>query len=68
MARRRAGVLKTIGFTRRRLAATVAWQASVAAIVWIVAGVALGRSLWTLFAWQIYAVPEPTGPVEASSW
>ena len=44
-------VLKTIGFTRRQLAATVAWQATVAAIIGIAAGVplgiALGRLLWT---------------------
>jgi hypothetical protein len=50
--RRDLAVPKTIGFTRRQLAATVAWQASVAAIVGIVVGVliALGPSLWTLFA------------------
>jgi ABC-type lipoprotein release transport system permease subunit len=62
-------VLKTLGFTQRQLAATVAWQATVAAIIGIAAGVplgiALGRWLWTLFARQIYAVPEPTIPV---SW
>jgi hypothetical protein len=60
-------VLKTIGFTQRQVAATVAWQASVAAGIGIAAGVplgiALGRGLWTLFARQIYAVPEPTVPV-----
>jgi hypothetical protein len=67
--RRDLAVLKTIGFTRRQLAATVAWQASVAAITGIVVGVplgiALGRSLWDLFARQIYAVPEPTIPAGA---
>jgi ABC-type lipoprotein release transport system permease subunit len=59
-------VLKTIGFTRRQLTATVAWQATVAAIVGcalgIPLGIALGRWLWTSFARQIYAVPEPTVP------
>lgn len=65
--RRDLAVLKTLGFTRRQLAVTVAWQASVAAIVGIVVGVptgiALGRWLWDLFARDIYAVPHPTVPV-----
>jgi hypothetical protein len=60
-------VLKTIGFTRRQLAATVAWQATVAAVVGsavgIPLGIALGRWLWTAFARQIYAVPQPAVPV-----
>ena len=47
--------------------AAVAWQASVAAVIGIVIGVPLGivvgRWLWTLFARQIYAVPEPSVPV-----
>ena len=59
-------MLKTIGFTQRRPGATVAWQATAAAAVGIAAGVplgiALGRWLWTLFARQIYVVPEPTVP------
>jgi ABC-type lipoprotein release transport system permease subunit len=61
--RRDLAVLKTLGFTRRQLAGTVAWQASVAAVVGIGVGmplgVALGRFLWILFARQIYAVPAP---------
>ena len=65
--RRDLAVLKTIGFTPRQVAATVAWQAAVAAIIGIAAGVPLGiilgRWLWTLFARQIYAVPEPTVPI-----
>jgi ABC-type lipoprotein release transport system permease subunit len=65
--RRDLAVLKTIGFTRRQVAATVTWQAAVAAIIGIAAGVPLGiilgRWLWTLFARQIYAVPEPTVPI-----
>jgi len=64
--RRELAVLKTIGFTQRQLAATIAWQATVTAVIGIAAGVplgiALGRWLWTLFARQIYAVPEPTVP------
>ena len=60
-------LLKTLGFTQRQLAAALSCQASVAAVIGIVIGVplgiALGRWLWTLFARQIYAVPEPTVPV-----
>ena len=65
--RRDLALLKTLGFTPRQLAAAVAWQASVSAIVGVVVGVpvgiALGRWLWTLFARAIYAVPEPSVPV-----
>jgi FtsX-like permease family len=65
--RRDLALLKTLGFTRGQLAGTVAWQASVAAVIGIAvgvpAGVALGRQLWVLFAQAIYAVPEPTVPV-----
>ena len=65
--RRDLALLKTLGFTRRQLAAAVAWQASVAAIVGVVAGmplgIALGRWLWILFARQIAAVPHPTVPL-----
>jgi hypothetical protein len=64
--RRDLALLKTLGFTRRQLAVTVAWQASVAAFVGIILGVpggiALGRWLWDLFARDIYAVPRPSVP------
>jgi FtsX-like permease family/MacB-like periplasmic core domain len=62
--RRDLALLKTIGFVRRQLAATVAWQATVVAVVGIAVGIPLGivagRWLWDLFAEQIYAVPYPT--------
>ncbi len=65
--RRQFAVLKALGFTRRQLAASVAWQSSVAAAVGVVVGVpvgiAMGRWLWTLFADGISAVPHPTVPV-----
>jgi hypothetical protein len=65
--RRDLALLKTLGFTQGQLAAAVSWQASVAALIGIVIGVplgiALGRWLWTLFARQIYAVPQPSVPV-----
>jgi hypothetical protein len=67
--RRDLALLKTLGFTQRQLAAAVAWQASVAAVIGIVVGVpvgiALGRWLWDLFARQIFAVPDATVPVVA---
>ena len=65
--RRDFALLKTLGFTRNQLAVSVAWQASVAALVGIIVGVpigiALGRWLWDLFARGIYAVPDPSVPV-----
>ncbi len=65
--RRQFAVLKALGFTQRQLAASVAWQSSVAAAVGVALGVpigiALGRWLWTLFADGISAVPHPTLPV-----
>ncbi len=65
--RRDLAMLKTLGFTHRQLAAAIAWQASVTAVVGVVVGVpvgvAVGRELWTLFARSINAVPDPTVPV-----
>jgi ABC-type lipoprotein release transport system permease subunit len=65
--RRQFAVLKALGFTQRQLAASVAWQSSVAAVIGVIAGVpigiALGRFLWTLFARDLSAVPHPTVPV-----
>jgi predicted lysophospholipase L1 biosynthesis ABC-type transport system permease subunit len=64
--RRDLALLKTLGFMRRQLAVTVAWQASVAAAVGVIIGVpvgiALGRWLWDLFARDINAVPVPSVP------
>jgi hypothetical protein len=60
-------LLKALGFTPRQLAAAVAWQSTVAAVIGIVVGVPLGiiigRELWTLFARNLDAVPDPTVPV-----
>jgi hypothetical protein len=65
--RRDLALLKTLGFTRRQLAATVAWQSSVAVGIGVLAGVplgiVLGRLLWDQFAQQIYAVARPSVPV-----
>jgi hypothetical protein len=64
--RRDLALLKALGFTRRQLAACVAWQPTIAATIGVIAGIplgiALGRWLWILFAHQIYAVPRPTVP------
>jgi ABC-type antimicrobial peptide transport system permease subunit len=65
--RRDLALLKTLGFTGRQLAATVAWQSSVAVGIGTVAGVplgiVLGRTLWDLFAREINVVPAPSVPV-----
>ena len=64
--RRDLALLKTLGFTTRQLAATIAWQASVIAVIAVIiglpVGIAAGRQLWTLFARSIDAVPQPTVP------
>jgi hypothetical protein len=63
--RRRRGdlaILKTLGFVRRQVRQTVAWQATIlvvfGAVIGIPAGVIFGRWLWTLFADQLGMVPE----------
>jgi hypothetical protein len=67
--RRDLAIMKTLGFTRRMLAAAVAWQATVDGLIGAVAGIPigiiLGRELWTLFARDINAVPQPTVPALA---
>jgi hypothetical protein len=64
--RRDFALLKTLGFTRGQLAAAVAWQSSVVAVVGLVIGVpvgiAAGRWLWLAFARELSAVPDPVIP------
>jgi ABC-type antimicrobial peptide transport system permease subunit len=64
--RRDLALLKTLGFTRRQLAAAIAWQSTVVALVGLVIGVPLGiaagRWLWILFARQLSAVADPVIP------
>ena len=64
--RRDLALLKSLGFTRRQLGATIAWQSSIAVgigmVVGIPLGVILGRYLWDLFANEINAVPVPSIP------
>jgi len=65
--RRDLALLKTLGFTRRQLATTVAWQSTVVAVVGLVIGtplgIAVGRWLWIAFARELSAVPDPIVPV-----
>ena len=64
--RRDLALLKTLGFTRRQLVATVASQATVVAligtIIGVPVGIVVGRQLWILFAREISAVPQPHVP------
>jgi len=67
--RRDLALLKTFGFTHGQLAAAVAWQASVVAVIGILVGVPVGiivgRWLWIVFAKAINAVPSPSVSVGA---
>src|SRR3954462_2613495 len=67
--RRDLAVLKTIGFVRRQVSATVAWQATTLALGALVAGVpaglALGRWTWRLVANGLGSVSPPIVPVTA---
>lgn len=59
--RRDLAILKTMGFVRRQIAETVAWQATVltalALAVGIPLGIAVGRWLWTTYAESIGVIP-----------
>jgi ABC-type lipoprotein release transport system permease subunit len=65
--RRDLAVLKTLGFDRRQVLATVAWQATTFAalglVVGIPVGIAAGRWTWNLVADELGVVPEPVTPV-----
>jgi len=67
--RRDLAILKTLGFVRGQVRATVALQATVlvtvALIVGLPVGIAAGRWAWTLLADQLGAVPEPAIPMLA---
>jgi ABC-type lipoprotein release transport system permease subunit len=64
--RRDLAILKTLGFDRRQVLSTVAWQATTFAAVGLVIGLpvgdALGRWLWNLFADQLGVVPAAVTP------
>ncbi len=67
--RRDLAVLKTLGFTRRQLTATVAWFASTTIVIGLLVGlpvgVLVGRSLWIDFAHHLDVVAQPTVPLAA---
>jgi hypothetical protein len=64
--RRDLATLKTLGFTRGQVSATVAWQATafalLAAAVGVPLGIAGGRWAWLLVADQLGVVPDPVVP------
>jgi ABC-type antimicrobial peptide transport system permease subunit len=65
--RRDLSVLKSLGFTRSQVSATVVWQSSiivgVGLVVGVPLGVVLGRWLWILFAGRLPVVASPTVPL-----
>ena len=65
--RRDLAVLKTLGFVRLQVLATVAWQATIVAAVGLLAGVplgvAIGRFGWNVFAEDLGVVPETVTPI-----
>jgi putative ABC transport system permease protein len=61
--RRDLAILRTIGFRRRQIAATIAWQAttiaSIALLVGVPVGFLVGRFAWALFADRLGIVSRP---------
>jgi ABC-type lipoprotein release transport system permease subunit len=62
-------ILKTLGFSRRQVSSTVAWQATALAVVALLIGIPLGvfsgRWAWMLFADRLGVVPTPVVPIAA---
>ena len=67
--RREMGLLKSLGFVRSQVGASVCWQATTLGLAGVVVGVplgvALGQTVWRAFATNLGAVPMPTVPVLA---
>lgn len=67
--RRELALLKTLGCTRRQIAAVIAWQSTIVVAIGVVVGVPVGivagRASWDLFARTINAVPRATVPTPA---
>ena len=61
--RRDLAILKTIGFRRRQITATVAWQATtisvIALLIGVPVGVIVGRWAWVFYADRLGVVAEP---------
>ncbi len=64
--RREFAMLETLGFTRRQVSASVAWQATTVAVIAMLVGVplgiVLGRAGWTSLANDLGTLPEPVVP------
>jgi hypothetical protein len=67
LRRRELAILRTLGFTRRQVLATVAWQAttiaSIGLLVGLPLGFAVGRFAWNAFADNLGVVPEVVTPI-----
>ncbi|HEX5586674.1 MAG TPA: FtsX-like permease family protein [Acidimicrobiia bacterium] len=67
--RRDLAMLKTLGFTRRQVSASVAWQATTigvaALVIGIPIGVIVGRWSWTTLAADLGTVAQPIVPLLA---
>ena len=67
--RRDFALLKTLGFTRRQVSGSVAWQATtfgvVALCIGVPLGIVVGRWTWTALADNLGTVAEPIVPVLA---
>jgi len=67
--RRDLSILKSLGFTRGQVSATVVWQSSIIVAVGLVVGlplgIALGRWLWILFAERLPVLAQPAVPALA---
>ena len=65
--RRDVAVLRTMGFVRRQVSTSVAWQATTVAVVGLLAGVplgiAVGRWGWSAVANQLGVASQPVVPV-----
>ena len=63
---RALAVLRTLGFVRRQVSATVAWQAttlgSIALVIGVPVGVIAGRWGWNVFADHLGVVPDAVVP------
>lgn len=64
--RRDLAILKTIGFSRTQVSATIAWQATTlavfAVVVGIPVGIATGRAAWRMVATAADVVARPVAP------
>lgn len=65
--RRDFAILKTLGFERHDLRATVAWQATTVAAIGLLIGlplgVGIGRFAWNLLAMELGVAPEAVAPI-----